>query len=872
MSNVIEYTEAEVILKCHQGDYVVSNVNTRGEPGGNCTCHLMSIEISSPAYESGSTNSCGTTGKVSLIDYKNAVFSHLTEHMRYYLSNTRYKDAGRAELCPKITITMNCFSGKRVWNAYINDWHYQFTGTTPTLEIDFICVSPNSMDLPKVEDGISTIFDYEPCSSNFEQPVEYLKEVYRVFGTSMRLTLQLNGDVKLYDENAAAKIIFPVGGIKYKPAKAVGLLHCLSYFAQYGKYQENEYTSEIPLSAMISDDGTEFILLPVNLAPANSNSKYLFVQNGKHKAYTVVDGKSIIPMTSFSFEANMPNLGVAQRIIDCNSANAESANMSVADSSPKDVNSNNGVIIQQNDGTAKQTSDSVEQANASLDGARYTASADLINVSFDCYNITSFKVNNLNEKISIRVYDELGGKIEWLDTELTVRQVSYSLSGGVVKAHVEGTTVFNHINGKPSTGGRGSGGGKGKSNKDKSKQQLYQENKEFIDYITSEDEFPIPLEYDNTMKYYWDKSHKDKLTNYIRKFIADYGNLTGHNRNLDYSFIKSLIDDGIYGLLALLFGTAYYGVKEPIPTYWKTTKEYKWGNDPHRGCPGKGSHREFLASDTGKTLYDYVSGLSIPDWDGGNQGHFYNTFGFPAKFDDYKEGLEKDKARHGVSKFDLKAQVNGKDVTSLSELEKAYEHILIKSGSISWVNHTYYDYENDKKLSRRKPVFKDAKLNKIFPSPKSDSYPLAARHYDYWRAWAYLVSYNKSMQIDMVRYWMEDVWGKVIDLLKKRDAAAEKAANGHVICLQDAIRLSKIQNSKPAEVTAIFNQNLLVKTQYENYSSRDAEAALSHFAYCQRLCRIIEWELNPENNMSTGEQQQEESNYSSNEEQNQSHE
>ena len=146
----------------------------------------------------------------------------------------------------------------------------------------------------------------------------------------------------------------------------------------------------------------------------------IFVQNGAYPAYQEVNIGSqkrvIIPLTSFNFKLDFANTNLVNDIwFNLNGSRNTSKNSSI-------VNGN----LQQ---TTTQESDA--------------SSSD---IEFECWNVMSFVCGNTGSKIRFAVFDENGNEHPLTANDkgyATVMEVSYELSGAVVKAKVKATKNFN---------------------------------------------------------------------------------------------------------------------------------------------------------------------------------------------------------------------------------------------------------------------------------------------------------------------------------------------------------------------------------------------------------------------------------------------
>ena len=149
-------------------------------------------------------------------------------------------------------------------------------------------------------------------------------------------------------------------------------------------------------------------------------SGLIFVQNGSYPYYKArEDGKCVIPMTSFNFSTDMTKMVLQSRILNTPNGNIVQ-------------NASNGESHQEVTGSNSQAGQTTQAATG----------ASGVVVTFECYNVLTFSMNNINEQIQYEVYDEFG-KEHPVTGSGTVTEVSYSLQGGVVKANVTAAEYYN---------------------------------------------------------------------------------------------------------------------------------------------------------------------------------------------------------------------------------------------------------------------------------------------------------------------------------------------------------------------------------------------------------------------------------------------
>ena len=578
-----DYNKVKVTLITNAGNYILSNVNKRGLPNypdeQNGGAHLQSIEITSPTVGTNNPQDMGTTGTVSIVDYQDAVFNILSNHLKAYAD--KVDSTPKKEYLPKISIEISCFTNSKSYKeAHITDWSMQFSGGTPTLTLNWTTLCPS--DEPKEPDAL-------PKDATYNSPKALIDAVKNAYKEDIPFVDEsgkdMTGEIKFINNS----VVFDLSKLKSCENKLIDtynfiLSNCTS---NDGKILACKDAS--------SDKYLVFIKNPKENAQKTEEGDIckhlLFVQNGKYKAYEQVqlkDGSQryVIPMTSFSFNTNMKNLILQSRLL----ANP------------------NGNVSSTSNGN-KITSGSAESNEASQESTASNTGNDAISISFECCNVMAFNLNNDSSKIKYDIYNERGQKHQ-LSGEGIVRSCKYTISGAVVRASVECTEVFNSCDGKSSPAPATSD--PPTEAEQEAAQEAAQEVTDYKKYLCSEDSRKTQLSRDNTRNAYTDD---------VKEFITKYGDLTGSSRLLDKNFVQQLIKNNDFGLLTLLISVANYGIKDPDP---------KWKIDAVNLDPGFKNKKPFCASGIGKGPYDYKKGgLGIAHWDSGNLDDIYTTVGFP---------------------------------------------------------------------------------------------------------------------------------------------------------------------------------------------------------------------------------------------------
>lgn len=795
----IDYTYCEIDLN----GYIITNIQKAGFPGPTsaddkgCGAHLESLTIESPVVGSTEVNKDNTSasGHINIIDYKDAVFDSLRNRLKKFLDeNSNSKEAAKDYLS-RVKITIKSFTNMFTLYGQIMDWQFNFVGMTPTLSIDFNVIDPST-------DKVNP----PPAYKTYSSPKELVKALREAYSPDIPIVYSNNMGSSLAGKDLDDNIVFigSDGTFLYNSTSlpnTCGNSLIDSYFyliknciTKDGKYLSGHYNNETNKFEI------SYRNVNNNQPPKDSIvDELVFVQNGCFKPYQKrsEDGKIVIPMTSFNYEVNQTNLAMQFRV--SHNPNGTTVVQNGGDNSTRTIEPNSGGNPGSDNGNGGQST---------------------INVTFDCCNVTAFNLNDLNSKVLYEIYNERGIK-SIVSGYGIVQKCSYTLSGGMIKASVTCCEHFNDSDVNES--------GSGSADK-KSKEDVFDKLKKHADkmagakavnkdevpktyeeYLRQEDDLPIPLSIDRTGSCL----KNGTFGKHVDMFLDLYGDLKSTARRLDYSFIKTLYDAGDFGLLSLLYGPAHYGIKEStFPDYWPKNDDVKCPpRDPVLHDPGHKNSKEFCAGNIGKLPYHYnVGGLGIAHWDAGNLDDIYTTCGFDP---------------------------------SMTQSERDHiANLVVKSGKCTgWRVGSY------KGVERIFPMFaKDSVMRAFDKGLKQD---------ELWLGWAKnIVYYNGSngriYQHFLFEMWIRKMWLPTISELNK-----EKSSKDHIICLQDAIRISRAANSKTAWIYG--NKNLRrmcgtnVSEQYDIYTSNgDKKHADKQKAYCKRLCKILEWEYSHQNSNTPG--------------------
>lgn len=420
-----DYNEVSVTLLFKE-PYVVSNIHKKYSSNDNA--HLQSLSIAVPS--AGDNSSAGCTGTMSLVDYRNELF---TRFITYQTDNT-----GKTVQIP-LKISVSCFSKKRDFEGVIDKWKLSFTGAVPTIEIEWkqFPIFPCSSDI----DGT-----YTNPSGFIDAAVSLLKNTASDIPKKV-VYIDANGTSHESSEfDSLFEFLYPdnIGYVLFKAQQgglaARGTIYsALDFFMDKVKLKSDSDPKN-PTRFTCAYNHSEQAFEIRNWVGNNKNADnkteddnnitdFVFVLNGSKPAYSTpkeFGGKCVIPMTSFSFSVDQSNAILMYSI---------------------NVNPNYTTVNRQGAGSVITNASAKVASNAVATNANKGSSGN-IQISFECYNVMSFVVNDPKMKINFRVFTEFGEEHPITKAEMnryaTVQSVSYDLSGAVIKANVEATLVFNN--------------------------------------------------------------------------------------------------------------------------------------------------------------------------------------------------------------------------------------------------------------------------------------------------------------------------------------------------------------------------------------------------------------------------------------------
>lgn len=785
------YTKAVVKILCKGvgGDetYIISNVNSKGIPLKDCESHLESITIESPVIGGVQDNSAqiSAKGTIVLVDYRDSIFTRLVQHLGAYIGiiDTDQSSTGfrNIDLLPWVDIQITCYTNAIRYIGHITNWTFSFSGSTPSLQLSWSTICPEQ--IPKKQFKLKA--NYNKVSSFIQD----LRSSFDSINTKFVFTYKN----KEYDGSSPeidSVLEFINGSYSYNPGPS-RLANPI--IAAYCTLTDNIKTKDgLLITGEKSDIKDEFNAYIKN---ANKNAQdtelsnicadLVFVQQSTYNQFEKTpDGKTIVPITDFSFDTDFSKIALQTKIIT-----NMNGNQSI---------SNGGVSI--TNGTPSESA-----AAAISDSAN--ASSDAVTIKFSCYNVMAFDRNNLNAPINIRIFNEHGDP-HIISGKAMVRDFSYHISSGVVKADVTATQVFNTM--LTSTENKDGSSSSVSFNEladrfavksalanyanqtgnlENDQEGPLTSSNNMSPYklaLISEDKHPINIKYDNTLKLVKDGTFAKHVDAFMNKF-ANTKLEAGHV--IDYDFTQTLIAHGNFGLLTLLIGVANYGISGYIPDYLE--------QDPVILGDDYKNRTAFCASDTGKTPYDCENGgLGIAHWDSSNLIEIYQTCGFDLDID-----------------------------------RKHFENLLVHDDSIiDWKEGVFIN---------------EPRLFPIFNKKKSDPvlFDKGLKQDAQWLRWANrILSYNagsdtgRIFQQYLFKLWIDKMWEPVYNKLKSINNSGD-----HKICIQDIVRISRARSSATSYTTDYDGKTVCgknVEIQYIAYAN-DKKRYMRQKAFCRRCCDII---------------------------------
>lgn len=847
------YNRAEVTIISGDEKYTISKVNTKAFPGKSCECHVESITINSPAVSSGNSANIGATGSVNIIDYSDAVFKFLANHLKKFLAKDSSNDSlfnfnsvdkskisGKTskELLPKIVIDIWCYAGPNPYTVTgsITSWDMQFSGTTPSINLSFTGVPADVSPLSRTDENKEDYDLLYSVSDWGEDKTDHgLLQLFNLIAKLSKIGPVPKVMFHYYDKTISNikeicndyLYLNPTNFVKNVPKKygnffydAVSYLFSITKTKQIG---DDTTKSQITTNCVIDVDGSVTIFTPdveVSATKSDENStldELIFVFNGKYPAYSTPDIKSVkdlhgldkrkvILVDSFKFDTKFSLLALSKSLTE----------------------NINGTSVNDNDGGSKTINTNGDSGGAAELSAANDKASEAITFSFDCYNVMAFEVNNLAGSVKVLVYNELG-EIHPVSGSAIVRKCTYTLSGAVVKASVECTKVFNRaIVDKTSTNDGGPPPAADVKPKEpeetvedvpveeKPAKKEEDPTKSLLEYLRSEDKYPVPVNLDNTANLIGEGGvFREQVDNFIKK----YGDKSGYHRRIDFEKdIKPMLDSHNFGLFSLLICVANCGVgpeKDSMFDDWIDAPIYE---DSFKNVKGI---NKFFSSSIGKLPYDHKSGgLGIAHWDSGNLGDIYENVGFD----------EKD------------TEVVGKDIWS---------DLLLSKGTILRWEQITTDFDGKAPpMSRFKPVLsKGAKIG-LFGRIVGDDRNKPHKYRAHWLNWANKILHYKDQsrgriyQYYIFEMWIKKFWSPVIESLK-----TSSTKEGHTISLQDAARISRIANSDGSTKCNSCNakkypglsgcNNATQVDTYLNKRPKRRARRIKQLAFCRRTADII---------------------------------
>ena len=779
----IDYNFVKIVI----GDnYIITNVQRKGLPQENCQAHLESLEIESAVVGSNNPSECGAKGTVTVIDYKDSIFKVLQRNLVDYIKAKDSDAQNRNIYLPNISIHIECFTGVRDWNGVITDWQVQFVGTTPSITLTWSCIQPQTIG-NAVALGQAVGAEYNGTDKGTPKDfLENLKNKDLKFSPNIPI-VDTSGKEITGDNLKFTSVPFRLDLQKISTSQNKQI-DIYNYFLSRvvtndGKILVGRFKG--PDKSSSDTDGGKFIVEykePTNnttdTEEGSIQTKLVFVQNGTYKYYKErADKRIVIPMTSFNYDAKLNNMVLESRVL---------------------YNPNGTTVITASGDQQTKTATPNAPVQSANNGNSSNPENSGIAISFECYNVIDFSLNNTSEKVMYEIYNETGQK-HIVSGMGTVTSCRFSVSGGVLKANVSCTEVFNNnITDESGEGTAKDADGNTAGDKQVEKSETAKKQEEML---YKDDEKIIPLEYDRTNVCI----ENGLFYEHVNTFLELYMTLDGAKRLIDRSFINELIMCGNFGLLSLLISVANYGVKDPDPA---------WGDDPvyssfSQAKNDAAKRKPYYASNIGKTPDDFdKGGLGICHWDDANLKVIYTTCGF-------RPGMTKDYYEELANLIVLPRQT---DVSSEIDFK-------------GWKSIKY------KGIDRLAPIFTKEAVMRQFDK--------GLRQNTKWVDWAEeIVNYKMGeenpkypYQEFLFKLWVDKFW-----TYTARTLLAKKGRNKYIPSLQDLVRISRIGNSNKGLVDKVAG--LPPKVQVETYCNyREPDRRRMQMMFCARTNKILEAEL-----------------------------
>jgi hypothetical protein len=646
-------------------DYIVSNISTKSKPEEIQNVELQSVSFQGPVLggESSNQDSVSATGTVTLVDYKHSIFNLLSGYLGQFMDGVG--DAKVSELCPKIEITISCYTGTKQYNGNIIDWSMSYQGSASIITINWSVIVPSDAH----PDPLPAAY--------YKTPGALIKKAREKYNTENIDFIFHDGDKEYKNDSVGSKLQFPNGSVYFDLSKVETTKNKL--LDSYIFIIRNATTSNgNPLYGNIDEKNNNLFHVysktPKDNAIKTEDSKacsgLVFIQNGKFPAYSKKDNRLVIPIVSYSTDFKSTQLALQGNIRG---------------------NFNGNFVSTGN--TNALTAGPVSETNNSTNSG--VAAQDPVTTKFECYNVMVFDTNNNESTIAIEVYDEYGTPVTALSTHnAMVRSVNYEISGAVVKASVECCTHFNLNNAKVSdtqmSGFSGdsdsdvsSGSISGSNSSSTSSSANASDMTNYKSYLCSEDAVVTSLSNDRTVEWVNNGAFDDLVNNLLNTYQS--------NKTLEYSFIETLKNNNCYGLIVLLLSVANYGIKN-VPN--EVSNKII---DAVCLLPDYKNKPKFFASPTGKGPFDYkAGGLGIAHWDAENFKDIYSSIGFSSDLtstqkEHFKNLLTTNNSIAGWESFVYKGQPRIRPVYAKDPIMREFNNGLLKDSEwLQWAHDILY--------------------------------------------------------------------------------------------------------------------------------------------------------------------------------------
>lgn len=416
-----DYNEVKVILYFKE-PYIVSSIHKNHSSNDNS--HLQSLSIEVPS--AGDKSNAGCFGSISLVDYRNELF---TRFITYQTENR-----GTSVQIP-LEIVVNCFTRKKSYSGVIDKWSLSFDGAVPTIDIQW-------KEFPIFPSTVAMDGTYFNPSAFIDAAVDMLKHSSSDIPKGI-VYIDPSGAIHKSSEfDNIFEFLYPedVGYVLFRADASEGsrrgtIYSALNFFRDTVKLKSDTDLNKLTRFTYLYNVNNQMFEIRNLVGNGDESNKtsdkddniseLAFILNGSKQAYSKIDDRYIIPMTSFSFSVDQSNAILMYSI---------------------NSNPNRTTVSREGEGVITSNA-SQEVSSGAVSTNKNGDSSGNIEISFECYNVMSFVVNEQSSKIYIRLFTEFGEEHpitrDQQNRYAMVKSVKYNLSGAVIKANVTATQVYN---------------------------------------------------------------------------------------------------------------------------------------------------------------------------------------------------------------------------------------------------------------------------------------------------------------------------------------------------------------------------------------------------------------------------------------------